>query len=314
MKVCIVQRISTAICLSLCLVWASYQVSAQVVNIGCQFETDTFALGKPVVLICNVEKVVGTKVVLPNYSAAYSPFEWERTVKKIPRRKDSIVLDKYWIYLKTFELDSVQSTTFPLAWITDGDTFYIEAATDSITLNHRIKGDLSQYQYRQDRSLLYVETPPDYMKMALWVLLIISTGTGVFYVIRKPLNTWWILQKLKKRWDHVRNQVNKLEIEATDQASYFKQLNTLWKTYLDPDGDLALASSTTTELPQALAHFPFLNEEENNWLIEVSENSDQVIHAGRELKPSIIHHTTRDMNQVLYKVYLRKRKALRQVS
>ncbi len=285
--------------------------SAQVNSIVCKFESDSFSMGMPIVLHCEVEKLPETSIQFPRYSLAYAPFDWIRTVRISRKNQEQFILESYDIYLKSFELLQEQSVRFKFGWMTDRDTAFQEVRSDTVSLVRMVHGNPLNTPFRKDQALVYVQTPLDLTNFILWIIILGVVGFTLFYTLKKPVLVWWKLYKLKKSWEQVKHKLTLLEQQSSRQVLYFQQLNSLWKTYLDPFNLYSLGSLTTTELQQVLVHFSFLDTSERAWFVKVSEKSDLVIHAGKELPEEAINEVTQKMATVLSQIYEKKRKAIR---
>ena len=299
--------IGTVILLS----FVSTEGFGQSVRAMLQFQQDSFRLGQTVELRLLVERSPGTQVILPNQSGYFVPFEMLTYEVEPTRTVNGKEWDVVQYRLRSFEVNEYQTVSLKVGYLQNRDTVFLTVASDTLFLSGLIAGELEDLEYQTYKDLILLTDPPNYRMAVLLGIALVLLIVLLYLVLRKPLRRYLAMRSLQLEWQQVRRKLKKLE-QLQDLSVFFPAVNTLWKSYLDPDEKMALRSMTTTELRAMITRISYLNAEQQRSLIQIAQAGDAVIYAGEadsSLEPSQIVNALR---KILRQSFEQKKLAVKQ--
>jgi hypothetical protein len=275
-----------------------------------EFQQDSLRLGQTIELRLLVERPPGTQVILPNQSRYFVPFEMLTYEVEPTRTVNGKEWDAVQYRLRSFEVKEYQTLSLEVGYLQNRDTVFQTVESDTIFLSGLVSGELEQLDYLVYEDLVPLTDPPNYRMAILLGVALLIVVAALFLVLRKPVRRYLAMRSLQMEWQQVRRKLKKLE-QLQDQSVFFPAINTLWKSYMDPDEKMALRSMTTTELRAEITRISYLNAEQQKSLIQIAQAGDAVIYAGESdsgMDPSQVILTLR---KILRQNFEQKKLALK---
>lgn len=298
------------ILLSICAFLLFGGTHAQEVLAILEFETDTVSIGRQIPLHLSISHPEDMVVIFPMGKSEFAPFELAGRDVKATETSDGFSVDAVTYQLRTFDLSPKQAIALSYGYIVGRDTIKEIIRSDSLRLNFHLQDDVETGAFQSIDGVLPLSPPPNY---SLWtmvgVILLILIGV-IAILLRRPIDRYLKLQRLKQEWIEVRKQLKRLG-QDDDQSYQLDQLNHLWKSYLDPDDSIGFLSMTTTELKNNLPLLMFLTRTQKDILLQAAMAGDQVIYANEPIAKEEVDTLIWNLHEIIDTVYEERQDLIR---
>ncbi|MEO0471910.1 MAG: hypothetical protein AAF206_19950 [Bacteroidota bacterium] len=293
------------------LLLGSHNVLAQQrVNAELGFVTDTMSLGKAVSLRMVVEHPEEIGVIFPDRRSDFQPFELLRIDAEPTRTVNGVSLDAVTYQVRSFAVQLQQEVVLHIGTIEGQDTSWQPLKSGVIQRIPRLSAEAEQPAFRAQKDWIPLAEPPNYTLVLLLLSGLIAFAAVIIYVLRKPVKRILAKRSLINEWNQIKRNIRRIT-SVSDQRILFDELNVLWKTYLDPEEDLALRTLTTTELKDVVLRIRFLNAEQQQTLLQTARSGDMVIYACKQFSSAEAKRFCTQVLNVMHSVYKEKQKQLR---
>lgn len=281
-------------------------LQAQAVHPRLKFMTDSIILGKSIELQMELMHPSHIEVMFPQ-KRDFEPFDLIKRQALPSREQGNITTEIVSYQMRSFEIAPKQAIRLPYGYVKDNDTLEAFISSDSLPFSARITQLDSTYQFKVHQGIIVLKDPPDYRKIALICLSVLSFLAFLYWLLRKRIEKWVHLYKLRQEWLKIQLQLSSLQENASQQENVLTQLNSIWKGYADPKNQHALKSLTATELRQTLPQLSYISSDNRQFLLELSQKSDQVIYAGKAVSSEEIQGFFEHVKELLKEVYAHQR-------
>jgi hypothetical protein len=222
-----------------------------------QFGVDSVKVGMPIWYSLAVKYPRGTRIVFPDSTYQFSPFEWEGK-RVFPTRSDDLFsYDSAVYYVSTFEVDSVQWLGLPVFQLMGKDSLAHYAQADTVFLIHTVTSlpdsvNLANAVLLEDTVYRRVPLAFNYIYFSLGAAALIFLGILGVMLFGKPLTKAWKIRKLRKQHLAFRGQFHQMimALPPADQEAAVEQLANFWKHYAERLSQMPYTKLTTKELAE----------------------------------------------------------------
>lgn len=283
--------------------------TGQSVTAKLEFQTDTMALGRQILLRMSIEHPEGIVVDFPRKPDEFIPFELIKAEAEPTRTVNGVSWDIVNYTLAAFELYPRQAVELSYTYMDGKDSVRKVISSDSVTLIERIPEVSENMRFKSSTGILEMEDPPNYMYLFGIILAVLAVLTALGILLRKPIRKFFKIRRMDQEWAGVKKHLGRLE-KMQDPARVLEELNHLWKTYFDRKDQLALLAKTTTELRADISRMTFISIEQQKVLIQTAEAGDRVIYAGENISRHDTSRMIQEIKAVLGNVYKKRRREL----
>ncbi|MEM7374725.1 MAG: hypothetical protein AAF587_39400 [Bacteroidota bacterium] len=267
-----------------------------------EFDTDTVSLGRPVPLHLSISHPEDIVVVFPVGKKEFEPFELAGRKVEPTLTDEGLSVDAVTYQLRTFDLAPKQAVSLSYAYVVGKDTIREIVRSDSLRLNFQVHTDPDAGAFQTIDGVLPLSPPPNYgLWTMLGVMLLILLG-ALAVLLRRPIDRYLRLQRLKQEWMEVRKQLKRLG-QHSNQTYQLDQMNHLWKGYIDPDDAMGFLSMTTTELKNNLPLLMFLTRSQKDILLQAAMAGDKVIYANEQIPKDEVDSLIWNLHEIIDTVY-----------
>lgn len=254
----------------------------QPVSVKGFFVEDSVLLGGPASYVLVAEYPGSAKVLFPDSTFSFSPFEYEAKRFFPSRLKDGRVVDSVVYTLSTFELEPWQGLSLPVFEIRSRDSLAVFASVDSIFVAGLIEEVPQDARLRETVSYNPLDFAFNYPYLILGILLLLIISLAVYLLFGKAIRRKIKLYRIRKRYekfsDSYSEYLRKLRAQADLQLAESAFVS--WKNYLESLESVPYTKLTTREI---------LRNEENEHLKTALKNIDRNIY-GRVIDKELFKH------------------------
>lgn len=281
---------------------------AQTVHGSLDFASDTFAVGKELILRLTLTHPDTIPVFFPTKNQNFGAFEFLREELIPTQTYGNTSTDVVLYHLQCFEVDKIQHLYMSYRYLQNGDTLTEQVSSDTLYLNERIaqKDSLSKLSYRASRGILSIEDPINFYWVLVATIISIFAFVFVILLLRKPFLRYFHRQIVKREWNGIRRQLQKLQTQSHKQSFYLDELNKIWKEIFGKAYNVQLRSLTTSELVPILENDETFSDYQNQVLIATAKASDKVIYAGQQLSSTEINSINEGIKTIIDDYYKNK--------
>lgn len=277
------------------------------VSASLEIQADSIAIGEALLVTVQVDHPSEAVIEFPT-SRDFSPFELIRGTASPTLSEDGLSRDQVQYEVRTFSLSPRQQLDLPILWYNGRDTGQIRLLSDTFFLKRQIPQVNDSLEYRFTLTPVDLKDPPNYLSFLLVVFFVLLLTSLIVFALRKPARRYWALRSLNRSAERMRKALERLSREQ-NQEIQLETLNSLWRSFLDPEQDIQLGAMTTTELSEGVQKLSYLNIEDQKALLEAARLRDQVSFAGHAVGQSTISATFTALQRVVDRVY-KHRKSL----
>ncbi len=261
----------TTVCFLVALLFTWSSVQGQSVSVRGYFLEDSVKLGSPANYVLVAEYPGSVKVLFPDSTYSFAPFEFNKQTFFPSRLKDGGIVDSVIYQLSTFELEPYQGIQLPVFQLRPKDSLAVLAAADSIIIAGLIQEIPQDAQLKEtvDYNPLDFAFNYPYLVIGIIVLLILSiTLTLVFgKTVRKKITLYRMRKKYEKFSSSFTEQLRAIRAENNVRESESAFIS--WKSYLESLEKIPYTKLTTKEI---------LKGEENEKLRAALKSIDRSIY------------------------------------
>ncbi len=240
--------------------------------------SDTVPLGRPVDAVLVVKSPKNLSLQYPDTLKDFRPYEFIQ-LKRASTEKGNTRVDTLVYTFRTFEIAPIQILTLSVLALNKKDTVINLVLKDTIHFSSRLplnKNDSLELHYHED--LIPIETPPDYISLALFIcLVILIIGIGVV-LLYKPVKRWIIKRQIIKEYNIIIQDIEQLNPSNIEDYTY--GLSSAVKRWCSEGLSFRLDSLTTSEIRILESNPPDILQEELAIILELSETADRILYAG----------------------------------
>ena len=248
-----------------------------------RFGNDSLDLGRPIEGILEITHPSKTVVVFPDSSGDFAPWEIASSKHHTTRTTGGISIDRKTYFLRSFEIDSVQTLRLPFRYLIGNDTVLQYSGADTVLFRSRIPEWNDSLKLITVVGLTGINDPPNY-------LLFLVIGFGLFFLMGllvflfiKPVTQWMKTKKIEREWKEISLRLRKAGTLVEKQEAFINEVNFIWKKYLDPGRRFSLSSLSTPELKEALPQLIQLDESDKSALLNIAHTGDMIQFAGMKV-------------------------------
>ena len=224
--------------------------SAQELKPHGYFHIDSAQLGEIVPYTLTFEYPRNFKVIFPDSTYDYSPFELESKTT-YPTSSDSIrSKDSVTYYLSSFEIDPVLNLSLPVFLVSGGDSTGIYAGKDSIIFKEMIAVMPDSIALEENTQLVEVSKQFNYpyllIALGLLLLIVLIGILTMGKIVRKKFQLFRLRKKHEKFIAEFDKQV--IELEIIKDKELTEHLLLFWKSYMEKVNKLPFKKLTTKEI------------------------------------------------------------------
>jgi hypothetical protein len=281
------------------------QASAQLKG-EMQLLADTVALGNPIQVKGWIKYNSNQKVIFPDTSQAFKPYEYIR--KELSTTSiGSNQVDSFFYEFRSFEIASRQILSLPFILISKQDTLKTLMLKDSFKLISRLPENRDSLKVQAHEDLVEVNAPPDYSGWLLLILIGILLLGLTAYFAYKPILKHLAKRKIQLEFNQIRKKIESLSPDSQEEFIY--SLNHLFRSYYSKNLPIRLESLSTPELKKI--QFPNqLVSEDHQFLLKLATLADSIIYAGQtpltfpgeELKKNTLQLLLRKKHQLVQEI------------
>lgn len=277
-----------------------------------QVMTDTTAIGRPLGVKLTLKHPKRIMVLFPREKKDFAPFEAVRIEAEPTRIEDNVAIDEATIYLRTFELDSIQYISLPYGYVVGQDTIWQRTTQDSVRIRFRVQdgAGAQMMNFQGTTQPLALSDPPNYFLIGGGIVLGFGLLLGLISILQRPFQRLMVRRRLLTGYNQIEKQ-RKQVAHMRSPALKVEVLNDLWKSYLDPQGKLYLKSLTRTELEEALPKLTHLRENQRDTLRQLAAEGDKILFANLPADPQQLETYRQALGPILEVEYERRLAALK---
>lgn len=214
------------------------------------FDRDTLEIGLPVYYSLSVRHRPETRVIFPDSSYSFDPFELVGRQFFDTRTSAQGSLDSVVYRLTSFETQSVQTLSLPVFLITPKDCVQYRPRRDTLFFKARIEQDPRNYTFQSDTR--YVDVPSRFdialfLSAILGLVLILLLVWGFF---GKAIQRFLLLYRLETGHRVYVREFQQLSERSVSNASIFslERAVTRWKKHMEQITDKPFSTYTSKEI------------------------------------------------------------------
>ena len=252
---------------------------AQEVKVSGKFLTDSIRIGEPVPYALSARYPSNLFILFPDSLDEFKPFEYHHKNYFPTETNNGISRDSAIYWVSSFEIDSIQYLSLAVMQLSDGDSLYFRAISDSIFLSAQVSAlpdtlAANQLPVKTDTVYRVVAQVFNYPAFLIGLGIVIVVGIVVWIVFGERIRKWWRRRLLTRSFqafeknfqdivDQLKNDGGRAEAEKAIR---------IWKGYLEELERVPYTSYTTKEI---------LSLEHHTDIREALQSIDQKIYGGR---------------------------------
>lgn len=267
------------------------------------FSKDSVQIGQPVKLTLAVISESNRRLLFPDSSYSFFPFELVRKDFFATTTVNGLSRDSVVYTLQTFFPDSIQSISVPVFEFLGKDSIIWTSNLVSVHVNQILKPPLpSKISIFEESSPVHISTSFNYPYFLIAVGLFFIIVFGINFFFNRPIQKFIYLFIEKRRYQTFLNQFQRIQnqLDKNLNVDGFERLINLWKRYIQRVDGKPYTTFTSTEILKVLP----IGE-----LKEPLNEIDRWIYGGVEMKDwrkNIIQ-----IREISIQLYQKKRESIR---
>ncbi len=243
---------------------------------------DSIAIGKIARVSLVAKHPENVLIAFPDSNLDFLPYTY-REVQTFPTKTENGISTDSAIYsILSFEIDSLQKIKLPIYEISSqGDSTQVWSNEDQILFSSLVPNPDPKLAFRPNANLAQLPFEVNWLALLIFVLIFSIIFIGLIFAMRTPIKKYLRKRKLKKEWNKVLLEWKKT-IENKNEAELLRNINFLFKNWLQPDFELYLASLTPSELNKYFQNNNLLNADNKVNIIEASKLEEKIYFAGEK--------------------------------
>ncbi len=223
---------------------------AQLVSPTGSFGQDSIKIGEEVPYSLSIRYPADQNILFPDSTYDFSPFELARKVYTNTNSNDGFSSDSVIYYLRTFDLEPVQTLRLPVFVIEGSDSVEVMAQVDSVYLNDVMVGPDDPLQETTDYRDVALQFNSAYLVLALVILLVIIAA--VLLLFGGQIKRQYKMYRLRKAHSKFLSAYERLITHSNgkDPKSATEHSLNFWKVYMEKLDKIPFTKLTTKEVSQ----------------------------------------------------------------
>ncbi|WOK07646.1 hypothetical protein RT717_03290 [Imperialibacter roseus] len=223
---------------------------SQSVNVKGYFLEDSVKLGSPASYVLVAEYPGSIKVLFPDSTHRFTPFEFNKQTFFPSKLRDGSVVDSVIYELSTFELEPYQSLQLPVFRLREKDSLKVMSNVDSLFIDGLLDEIPQDAKLKETVGYSPLDFAFNYPYLVIGGILFLIIAITLFLVFGKTVRKKITLYRMRKKYEKFSNsyteQLRAIRIESDIRDAEITLI--LWKTYLESLEKIPYTKLTTKEI------------------------------------------------------------------
>ncbi|MEQ9100905.1 MAG: hypothetical protein RIF36_24550 [Imperialibacter sp.] len=223
---------------------------SQSVNVKGYFLEDSVKLGSPASYVLVAEYPGSIKVLFPDSTHRFAPFEFNKQTFFPSRLRDGSVVDSVIYELSTFELEPYQSLQLPVFRLREKDSLKVMSNIDSLFIDGLLDEIPQDAKLKETVAYSPLDFAFNYPYLVIGGVLFLIIVVTLFLVFGKTVRKKIALYRMRKKYEKFSNSYTE-QLRAIRSKSDIRDAEItliLWKTYLESLEKIPYTKLTTKEI------------------------------------------------------------------
>lgn len=220
-----------------------------------KFSKNPIKVGEPVKLSVTARYNSKLRILFPDTSHSFAPFELLKRSYFPTVSKAGISFDSVEYLLATYSLDSVQSVQVPIFQFTENDSTEWMSDQVSVRVLSSFTGPLPEYPvFQSDNSLVPIPLRVNYPYAIIGVGVLLALILAINFFFNRPIQRFVYLFIERRRHEAYVRQFDRISHQLGNQLSIggMEQLLVIWKRYIQRVGGKPYTTYTSAEIFKVL--------------------------------------------------------------
>lgn len=231
----------------MCLAGAA---QSQPVDVKGYFLEDSVLLGSPASYVLVARYPGSVKVVFPDSTHNYAPFEYRGKLFFPSRLVNGVVVDSVVYQLATFELDPYQSVALPVYQLRQKDSLRVTATPDSVLIAGLLREVPPDAPLKESVDYNALDFAFNYPYLVAGVVIFIILAITLFLVFGKTVKKKIMLYRMRKKYERFSAEFTERlrKLRASTDLKEAESAFISWKSYLESLEKIPYTKLTTKEI------------------------------------------------------------------
>lgn len=225
-------------------------LQSQPVSVRGYFLEDSVMLGAPASYVLVAEYPGSVKLLFPDSTFNFAPFEYSSKVFFPSRLKNGTVVDSVIYQVSTFELEPYQGLALPVFQLRANDSLTVNATPDSLFIAGLLEEIPQDAKLKETVGYSPLDFAFNYPYLVIGAMLFVVVGVTLFLVFGKTIRKKIALYRMKKKYEKFSGvfteQLRKIRAENDIQVAESAFIS--WKSYLESLERIPYTKLTTKEI------------------------------------------------------------------
>jgi predicted Holliday junction resolvase-like endonuclease len=261
----------TTVCLMVAWLLSWGALHSQSVNVNGYFLEDSVKLGSPARYVLVAEYPGSIKVLFPDSTHRFAPFEFNKQTFFPSKLRDGSVVDSVIYELSTFELEPYQSLQLPVFRLREKDSLKVLSNIDSLFIDGLLDEIPQDAKLKETVGYSPLDFAFNYPYLVIGSIIFLIIVITIFLVFGKTVRKKITLYRMRKKYEKFSNSFTEQlrTIRANNDIHEAESAFISWKSYLEALEKVPYTKLTTKEI---------LKGEENEKLRTALKNIDKNIY------------------------------------
>jgi hypothetical protein len=223
---------------------------SQSVNVKGYFLEDSVKLGSPASYVLVAEYPGSIKVLFPDSTHRFTPFEFNKQTFFPSKLRDGSVVDSVIYEVSTFELEPYQSLQLPVFRLREKDSLKVMSNIDSLFIDGLLDEIPQDAKLKETVGYSPLDFAFNYPYLVIGGILFLIVVVTLFLVFGKTVRKKITLYRMRKKYEKFSNSYTE-QLRAIRNKSDIRDAEItliLWKTYLESLEKIPYTKLTTKEI------------------------------------------------------------------
>ncbi|MEQ8809318.1 MAG: hypothetical protein RIE59_09650 [Imperialibacter sp.] len=223
---------------------------SQSVNVKGYFLEDSVMLGSPASYVLVAEYPGSIKVLFPDSTHRFAPFEFNKQTFFPSRLRNGSVVDSVIYELSTFELEPYQSLQLPVFRLREKDSLKVMSNIDSLFIDGLLDEIPQDAKLKETVGYSPLDFAFNYPYLVIGGIIFLIIVITLFLVFGKTVRKKITLYRMRKKYEKFSNSYTE-QLRAIRSESDIRDAEItliLWKTYLESLEKIPYTKLTTKEI------------------------------------------------------------------
>lgn len=266
-------------------------------------------VGRPFSVRMTITHPEDVVVIFPDSAKEFAPFELYKS-EPFHTETDSGISTDHAVYkLFTWAIDSVQKIALPFQMVKDGDTSGYLTNEDFFPVRELILNLTDSTQLKLIKGLQGIEEPFNVRAFAFFMACFLLLFILAIFLLRKPIMRFFRRRRVEREWQPIAAKLAALPPMIPRQADFIRELNHVWKQYIDRKHNAYFNALTTTELRQAIQSFDMIRPADRDLLSKASNTADLILFVEVGMTEADLYKLYEEVRAILEREYRRRKEA-----